>query len=133
MYEHSHQQGDQLPMRHLLLRDVAISLTAQSHDKYTNYPPITQLFSQFLAQKIQKRSNLEKELSRKNPEKIQFWSKEYPILEKEVINKLSTAFAQPIPMKKLTILTILTSLIAPPLHPKKRISPYFILIILYII
>ena len=119
-------------MRHLLLRDVAISLTAQSHDKYTNYPPITQLFSQFLAQKIQKRSNLEKELSRKNPEKIQFWSKEYPILEKEVINKLSTDFAQPIPMKKLTILTILTSLIAPPFASQEKNLSLFNLIILYI-
>lgn len=114
VYEHSHQQGDQLPMRHLLLRDVAISLIAQSHDKYTNYPPITQLFSQFLAQKIQKRSNL----------------------EKEVINKLSTAFAQPIPMKKLTILTILTSLIAPPLaSQEKNLSLFYFnnFIYLYII
>lgn len=126
MYEHSHQQGDQPPMRHLLLRDVAISITAQSHDKYTNYPPITQLFSQLLAQKnpekIQFGERIIQKLSRKNPILEQRISN----LEKEVINKLSTAFAQPIPMKKLTILTILTSLIAPPLHPKKRISPYLI-------
>ena len=119
-------------MRHLLLRDVAISLIAQSHDKYTNYPPITQLFSQLLAQKnpekIQFGERIIQKLSRKNPILEQRISN----LEKEVINKLSTAFAQPIPMKKLTILTILTSLIAPPLHPKKRIFPYFILIILYI-
>lgn len=79
MYEHSHQQGDQPPMRHLLLRDVAISITAQSHDKYTNYPPITQLFSQLLAQK--------------NPEKIQFGeriiqkkSRKNPILEQRISN-----------------------------------------------
>lgn len=66
-------------MRHLLLRDVAISITAQSHDKYTNYPPITQLFSQLLAQK--------------NPEKIQFGeriiqkkSRKNPILEQRISN-----------------------------------------------
>ena len=97
-------------MRHLLLRDVAISLTAQSHDKYTDYPPITQLFSQLLAQK--------------NPEKIQFGERSY----KQVINSFCATY----PHEKTDNPDNSNIAYRSPLASQEKNLSLFYLIILYI-